>query len=541
MTLASRTETITSLTTAFGLVISVLAHQLDLVGNNDDGFQMVLFSLCGMSNVFYQILALQTEIDHQRRVIQEAVTLVYNEFYERNGQNRKRRNPSENTGTRKRRKTKHDHERAWECVKKDCLGSDTIFTDRQFEETYRLTKTIVERIICACCRNKPRTFAPRPDAASKRGIRAEVKVLAVLKMIAFGCAGTCIRDYTQMGLTTQRESLKEFFKAILGDDELRTTYLRTPSPADARRLSRFHKQKHGVAGMLGSLDCLHVYWKNCPVGLQGHFKKGTEKPHSSVVLEAMADHNTWFWHLCTGHAGTNNDINIWDVSPLLRAFLSDHWNTFINFKFKIDGVEFDKLWVLVDGIYPTIARFVKTISFPIGRAQELFVKWQESCRKDIERAFGILVRKFQILARPIEYWDLEDVKRIIYGCCLMHNMMVECRMERHEEENEDMYRLCEEEGGLSEEHFQRVFRSMRGLPSEGESMANYMEMQNKRWEELYSEESHVGLQERIMNQVARTWIENNKQVETEALFIVKLLVFVLECERNIIMTLNHTK
>ena len=67
------------------------------------------------------------------------------------------------------------------------------------------------------------------------------------------------------------------------------------------------------------------------------------------------------------------------------------------------------------------------------------MQWQESARKDSERAFGVLVCKFQILLQPIEYWDLDNVKNIIYGCVIMHNMMVERCIERNERKDAGMY------------------------------------------------------------------------------------------------------
>ena len=54
------------------------------------------------------------------------------------------------------------------------------------------------------------------------------------------------------------------------------------------------------------------------------------------------------------------------------------------------------MWFLVDGIYPELARFVKTISEPTSPQSRTYAKWQESLRKSIERAFGVFQRKFKI-------------------------------------------------------------------------------------------------------------------------------------------------
>jgi hypothetical protein len=103
--------------------------------------------------------------------------------------------------------------------------------------------------------------------ASHPLLAIEVKVVGVLKCIAFGCSGRAFMDYHQMATNTFTECLKAFFRAVKADTELQGQYMRSPSPTDIKMITDQHLRAHGVPGMLGSLDCfLHVYWKNCPVG-----------------------------------------------------------------------------------------------------------------------------------------------------------------------------------------------------------------------------------------------------------------------------------
>ncbi len=64
------------------------------------------------------------------------------------------------------------------------------------------------------------------------------------------------------------------------------------------------------------------------------------------------------------------------------------------------GGDFNEMYILVDGIYHQFSRFIKARREPISREEKRFTGWQESARKDIERAFGVLQLKFQWIARP---------------------------------------------------------------------------------------------------------------------------------------------
>jgi Plant transposon protein len=65
---------------------------------------------------------------------------------------------------------------------------------------------------------------------------------------------------------------------------------------DAHRVSEMHYECYRVEGMIGSLDCMHAYWKNCPMAycLVYTGKEGK----ASLVLEGVADHNLFLARWC---------------------------------------------------------------------------------------------------------------------------------------------------------------------------------------------------------------------------------------------------
>ena len=86
-------------------------------------------------------------------------------------------------------------------------------------------------------------------------------------------------------------------------------------------------------------------------------------------------------------------------------------------------------YYLTDGIYPNWSTFIQSIPLPQGPKAEKFAQKQESARKDVERAFGVLQSRFAIVKNPALQWDKEKIGKIMRTCVILHNMIVE--NERH--------------------------------------------------------------------------------------------------------------
>jgi hypothetical protein len=124
--------------------------------------------------------------------------------------------------------------------------------------------------------------------------------------------------------------------------------------------------------------------------------QGKEK-FPTLVLEAIADKRTRFWHFNFGAPGALNDLNVLERSPLFENAVRGEAPS-VNFV--VNGNEYKYEYWLGDGIYPPYACFVKTIQNPTTRMQKMFASAQEAMRKDIKRAFGILQARFHIFTTP---------------------------------------------------------------------------------------------------------------------------------------------
>ncbi|KAK1627509.1 hypothetical protein QYE76_001824 [Lolium multiflorum] len=61
----------------------------------------------------------------------------------------------------------------------------------------------------------------------------------------------------------------------------------------------------------------------------------------------------------------------------------------------------------------------------LTRKEACFTKNQEACRKDIERAFGVLQARFAIVRGPARFWDKETLVDVMTCCVILHNMIIE--------------------------------------------------------------------------------------------------------------------
>jgi hypothetical protein len=261
-------------------------------------------------------------------------------------------------------------------------------------------------------------FRLRRDAFGKVGLSPLQKCTATIRMLAYGTPADLMDETFGVAESTAMECMINFVQGvrhIFGDK-----YLRRPTEQDIQRLLQFG-EAHGFPGMLGSLDCMHWEWENCPVAWKGQYVRG-DHGVPTIMLEAVASKDLWIWHAFFGAAGSNNDINVLDQSPLFTQVLQGRAPAI---EFAVNRTTYNMGYYLTDGIYPEWAAFVKTISRPKLAKHIKYAALQESARKDVERAFGVLQKRWAIIRHPARLWEREELADIMYACVILHNMIVE--------------------------------------------------------------------------------------------------------------------
>ena len=130
-----------------------------------------------------------------------------------------------------------------------------------------------------------------PDATGKLGATPYQKVTAVLKVLIYGTTLDAFDDYVRLSDSTVDKAVNLFARTV--NKVFGSEYLRSPTIADVQYLMNMNARR-GMPGMLGSLDCTHWGWEQCPTALKGQYQDRDGKV--TTILEAIACPEGWIWH-----------------------------------------------------------------------------------------------------------------------------------------------------------------------------------------------------------------------------------------------------
>ncbi|XP_021840348.2 uncharacterized protein [Spinacia oleracea] len=265
----------------------------------------------------------------------------------------------------------------------DYFEVNPVYLEKQFRRRFRMRRPLFFRIMNKVVENDI-LMQQRRNAAGKLGLSGLQKCIAAIIMLAYGLAPDGVDEYVRMGQTTSRKSLLHFTQGVI--KHFAEEYLRSPTDEDLRMIL-YQNEMRGFPGMIGSIDCMHWEWKNCPNAWKGQYQ-------GRRMLASFL--------------------------KLLRIKIYG-----FDIHFLVNGNEYNMGYYLTYGIYPNWATFIQGFTHPQLQKNKLFADRQAHVRKDVERAFGVLRARFAIIRQPSLAYDEDILSDIMKVCLIMHNMIVE--------------------------------------------------------------------------------------------------------------------
>nr|XP_043625803.1 uncharacterized protein LOC122597254 [Erigeron canadensis] len=156
-----------------------------------------------------------------------------------------------------------------------------------------------------------------------------------------------------------------------------------------------HLEVHGFLGMLGSVDCIHWPWRNYPTAWQGQYNRGAKETPRLCLKHLL--------HMICGFETLTLD-------PPVRTTTSTYS---MNLTHSTSSLKIELLWSTLPLMASSLQRTTK------------FKCYQDAVRKDVERAFEVLQGRFQILTHGACPMSINKIKRMMYYCVILHNMVVD--------------------------------------------------------------------------------------------------------------------
>ncbi|XP_021747847.1 uncharacterized protein LOC110713702 [Chenopodium quinoa] len=186
----------------------------------------------------------------------------------------------------------------------DYFSDNPVYNTTQFRRRFRMQRPLFVRIMNKVVEGDV-YFQQRRDAAGRLGLSPLQKCTAAIRMLGYGMAADAVDEYVRISESTARVALQRFCTGVI--NQFGTEYMRNPTTAELARIMH-QNELRGFPGMIGSIDCMHWEWKNCPTTWKAQYAGRNKK--ATLILEAVADQDLWIWHSFFGIPGSCNDLNV---------------------------------------------------------------------------------------------------------------------------------------------------------------------------------------------------------------------------------------
>jgi nuclease HARBI1 len=227
------------------------------------------------------------------------------------------------------------------------------------------------------------------------------QLLVALRFYATGTFQLVVGDTFGVSKSTICRTVHRVTRAIA---ELRDKYVRFPTTAEEQRsIMQLFYGKSRMPGVVGAIDCTHVSIQS-PGGEDAEIYRN-RKGYFSVNVQLVCDSTGYISDVVARWPGSVHDSTIFD-NCRLRALLESG---------QIEGC------LVGDGGYASRRYMLTPINNPTTRAEKSYNESQILARNCIERANGILKRRFPALKYGLRL-HLSNVLPVIVATVVLHNI-----------------------------------------------------------------------------------------------------------------------
>ncbi|XP_067299348.1 uncharacterized protein [Pseudorasbora parva] len=294
----------------------------------------------------------------------------------------------------------------------------------------------------------------------RRSLQVELRVAICLWRLATNLEFRSIGHLFGVGRSTACMITQEVVAAI--NKIMRPLYIKTPSPAELKKIVQGFKDKWRFPQVAGAIDGTHICITAPPDYSADYYNR---KGFYSVILQAVVDNKLKFWDINIGWPGRVHDARVFVNSSLYQR--GQDGTLFPAWTERFENVDVP-LFILGDAAYPLLPWLIKAYTENTGMTaqQSNFNHRLSQARMTVERAFGRLKARWRCLLKRCDA-HINHISHIISACCVLHNF---CEIH-----NEEVMPLEETESAFQEDNEDHQFcRDSQGGHDIRDALCTYM-------------------------------------------------------------------
>ena len=216
-----------------------------------------------------------------------------------------------------------------------------------------------------------------------RHLSVELKVLACLRILGRGSCADEIKELSgeSIGESTVHNIFKQFVKGIA--EHLFPIYVNMPEGKYLEEVLDTYARL-GLPGGIGSMDCTHVWWAQCPKHLT--FDCTGKEGFPTLVFQLIVDHFHRINHCSRHFLGATNDKTVASNDPFTLKVMDGALENIEYYVYNLYGekVLAKGAFLITDNGYQDKPCFIDPDHHRTSIEAVKWSEWLESVRKDVE-------------------------------------------------------------------------------------------------------------------------------------------------------------